>query len=114
MQTYWPPFDVTLTEGDLSMRVVRDEDLPELIAAALQMLVNAKLLTPDAPLEAFLRAAAGLPAPDPDTARDDAPTTGGAPDDGSTEPPAPSSTRSAAAKARQRREHPKNKQGGLW
>lgn len=39
----------------------------ELIAAALQMLVNAKLLTPDTALEEFLRARAGLPAPDPET-----------------------------------------------
>lgn len=95
-------------------KLVFDKIGQELIAAALQMLVNAKLLTPDAPLEAFLRAAAGLPAPDPETARDDAPATGGAADGSNTEPPAPSSTRSAAAKARQRREHPKNQQGGLW
>ncbi len=40
-------------------------------AAALQMLVNAGLLTPDERLEAFLRSATGLPAPDPDTARED-------------------------------------------
>lgn len=34
-------------------------------AAALQMLVNAGLLTPDARLEAFIRSATGLPGPDP-------------------------------------------------
>ena len=39
-------------------------------AAALQMLVNAGLLTPDTRLEAFLRASTGLPAPDPETARE--------------------------------------------
>lgn len=39
-------------------------------AAALQMLVNARLLTPDEQLEAFLRSASGLPGADPDTARD--------------------------------------------
>lgn len=39
-------------------------------AAALQMLVNAGLLTPDERLEAFLRSATGLPAPDPETARE--------------------------------------------
>lgn len=36
-------------------------------AAALQMLVNARLLTPDDRLEAFLRSASGLPGADPDT-----------------------------------------------
>lgn len=41
-------------------------------AAALQMLVNAGLLTPDGRLEAFLRSATGLPSPDPDTAREPA------------------------------------------
>lgn len=39
-------------------------------AAALQMLVNAGLLTPDDRLEAFLRSSTGLPDPDPDTARE--------------------------------------------
>lgn len=48
----------------------------ELIAAALQMLVNAKLVTPDGPLEAFLRQSAGLPAPDPDSARTETGTEG--------------------------------------
>lgn len=36
-------------------------------AAALQMLVNARLLTPDDRLEAFLRQASGLPGADPET-----------------------------------------------
>lgn len=40
-------------------------------AAALQMLVNAGLLTPDTRLEAFLRSATGLPGADPDTAREE-------------------------------------------
>lgn len=35
-------------------------------AAALQMLVNAGLLTPDPRLESFIRSTAGLPGPDPD------------------------------------------------
>ncbi len=39
-------------------------------AAALQMLVNAGLLTPDSRLEAFLRSATGLPAPDHETERE--------------------------------------------
>lgn len=39
-------------------------------AAALQMLVNAGLLTPDARLEQFLRSSTGLPGPDPETARE--------------------------------------------
>lgn len=28
----WPPYALTLTTGDLSLRVVREEDLPELVA----------------------------------------------------------------------------------
>lgn len=51
-------------------------------AAALQMLVNAGLLTPDPRLELFLRQAAGLPGPDPD-----APDAPPAPAQGA--PPAP-------------------------
>jgi Protein of unknown function (DUF935) len=39
-------------------------------AAALQMLVNAGLLTPDERLEQFLRSSTGLPGPDPETARE--------------------------------------------
>ena len=35
-------------------------------AAALQMLVNSGLLTPDPRLEAFIRESSGLPGPDPD------------------------------------------------
>lgn len=42
-------------------------------AAALQMLVNAKLLTPDERLEAFLRSASGLPGADPGSARETEP-----------------------------------------
>ena len=34
------------------------------------MLVHAGLLTPDAPLEAYLREASDLPSPDPSTARE--------------------------------------------
>lgn len=78
-------------------------------AAALQMLVSAGLLTPDARLEQFLRTASGLPSPDPDTARD-ADEADDTPE--STEAAAP--TRSAAARARQRREHPKSRQEALW
>ncbi|HOW92899.1 MAG TPA: DUF935 family protein [Mycolicibacterium fallax] len=37
-------------------------------AAALQMLTNAGLLTPDERLEMFIRQSTGLPSPDPDTA----------------------------------------------
>ena len=80
-------------------------------AAALQMLVNAGLLTPDERLEAFLRSASGLPSPDPDTARAAAET------DTVNQPPAPEDrlqTRSAAARSRQRREHPKNAQRSLF
>lgn len=60
-------------------------------AAALQMLVNAGLIVPDERLEAFLRSATGLPAPDPDTAREtaapnavtDGPETATGPENGS-------------------------------
>lgn len=52
-------------------RLVFDEigSRQDATAAALQMLVNAGLLTPDERLESFLRAATGLPSPDADTAR---------------------------------------------
>jgi hypothetical protein len=54
-------------------KLIFDKIGQELIAAALQMLVGARLITPDEPLEAYLRAAAGLPAPDPATTRDPEP-----------------------------------------
>lgn len=80
-------------------------------AAALQMLVNAQLLTPDERLEAFLRSSTGLPAPDPESQREPAqPEPGG---DGAPETPPPP-TKSAAARARQRREHPKSRQEPLF
>ncbi|XTP37094.1 phage portal protein family protein [Mycobacterium sp. TJFP1] len=81
-------------------------------AAALQMLVNAGLLTPDARLEQFLRTASGLPSPDPDTARDVDESDQADDTPESTE--AAAQTRSAAARARQRREHPKSRQESLW
>jgi hypothetical protein len=83
-------------------------------AAALQLLVNAKLLRPDDALERYLRQAAGLPAPDPESEREvDDDTPGDGADD---EEPPPSNrlTRSASARARQRREHPKSRQEPLW
>lgn len=93
----------------------------DLAAAALQMLVNAKLLTPDERLEAFLRSATGLPTADPETERETdppapAPTEDDEPDDEPEEPPAAENrpTRSASARARQRREHPKNAQRSLF
>ena len=51
-------------------RLVFDEigSRQDATAAALQMLVNAGLLTPDRRLEAFVREASGLPTPDPETA----------------------------------------------
>lgn len=45
----------------------------EATAAMLQMLVAAGILTPDSPLEAFIRSSAGLPAPDPKTEREKEP-----------------------------------------
>lgn len=54
-------------------------------AAALQMLVNARLITPDDRLEAFLRSSSGLPGIDPTTEREPA------------APPAPPQTPDAPA-----------------
>lgn len=93
------------------------------VAAALQMLVNAKLLTPDDRLEAFLRDANGLPTADPDSAREIEVASTPPPDADEDEPDHPDTedadapsnlTRSAAARSRQRREHPKNRQEPLW
>lgn len=69
-----------IVEDIVNRNFSRDEPVPLLVfdeigsrqdatAAALQMLVNARLLTPDDRLEAFLRSSTGLPAPDPDTGR---------------------------------------------
>lgn len=90
-------------------RLVFDKIGQELIAAALQMLVNARLLTPDAPLEAFLRAAAGLPAPDPQTERVEQEAS----------PPVPTGTGDGVPTARMRprgrspKDRRKNPDGGL-
>lgn len=35
LEEIWPPYAVTISTGDLSMRVVRDDDLPELVDLAL-------------------------------------------------------------------------------
>lgn len=82
-------------------------------AAALQMLVNARLITPDERLEAFLRSSTGLPGPDPDTARE--PTTPAAP---ATEPAdaAPVPTARMRPRGRSPKDRRKNPDGGqtLW
>lgn len=94
----------------------------EVAAAALQMLVNAGLLTPDERLEAFLRSATGLPTADPDTERQQrtTPAAGGEhPGENSDPPsgPAPDTSnrppRPAAARTRARRE-PTTRQERLW
>lgn len=91
--------------------LVFDEIGNDVAAVGLQQLVAAGLLTPDERLEQFLRSTSGLPSADPDTARD-------VEESGDDEPPAPdeasSLTRNAAARSRQRREHPKNRQEPLW
>ncbi|MGB3484013.1 MAG: hypothetical protein WBB07_17580 [Mycobacterium sp.] len=66
-------------------------------AAALQLLVNAGLLTPDQKLESFLRSATGLPSPDPDTAREPA------------TPPEPPAAADAQARSRPRGRSPKDR-----
>ncbi len=78
-------------------------------AAALQMLVNAGLLTPDGRLEAFLRSATGLPSPDPDTAREPDPAT---PDPAADLTADPNATRAPVARARGRR--PLSGEQTLW
>ena len=60
-------------EGEPCPRLVFEEigSRQDASASALQLLVNAGLLTPDAHLEAYVREASGLPAPDPDADPDD-------------------------------------------
>lgn len=59
--------DLNFGEDEPTPLLVFDEigSRQDATAAALQMLVNAGLLTPDPRLEAFIRAATGLPGPDP-------------------------------------------------
>ncbi|SIK42877.1 Mu-like prophage protein gp29 [Mycobacteroides abscessus subsp. abscessus] len=59
--------DLNFGEDEPAPLLVFDEigSRQDATAAALQMLVNAGLLTPDARLEAFIRSATGLPGPDP-------------------------------------------------
>jgi hypothetical protein len=62
--------DVNFGVDEPTPRLVFDEigSRQDATAAALQMLVNARLITPDERLESFLRQATGLPGADPDTA----------------------------------------------
>jgi hypothetical protein len=64
--------DVNWGPDEPTPRLVFDEigSRQDATAAALQMLVNARLLTPDDRLEAFLRSSSGLPGADPDTERE--------------------------------------------
>ncbi|SBS73792.1 Gp3 [uncultured Mycobacterium sp.] len=88
-------------------------------AAALQMLVSAGLLTPDDRLEAFLRSATGLPAPDPETATTD-PADTAASEDAAPGMPMNPADQPAQARMRTRGRSPKdrrkNPDGGqtLW
>ena len=75
-------------------------------AAALALLAQAGLIHPDLDLEAAIRQANGLPAPDPSTESDTEDQPGG--------PGVAPQSRSAAARARQRREHPRNRQEPLF
>jgi hypothetical protein len=74
-------------------------------AAALNLLALAGVIRPDAPLEKAVRNRMNLPDPDPAQ---------GYAEQAPTAPPTPTMTRSAAAGARQRREHPKGKQDSLF
>jgi hypothetical protein len=73
-------------------------------AAALQMLVNARLVTPDDRLEAFLRSASGLPGADPATEREPEPPAVQQPPDA----PAPEQS-VATARLRDRGRSPKDR-----
>ena len=60
--------DLNFGEDEPAPLLVFDEigSRQDATAAALQMLVNSGLLTPDPRLEAFIRESSGLPGPDPD------------------------------------------------
>lgn len=76
-----------IVEPLVDMNWGQDEPAPKLVfdeigsrqdatAAALQMLVNSGLVTPDQRLEQYLRQSSGLPAPDPETATPTIPPVG--------------------------------------
>lgn len=67
--------DINFGEDEAAPLLVCDEigSRQDATAAALQMLVNAGLLTPDPRLEAFIRSATGLPGPDPSAEGEPAP-----------------------------------------
>ncbi|MDM2398159.1 hypothetical protein PP613_03895 [Mycobacteroides abscessus] len=69
--------DLNFGEDEPAPLLVFDEigSRQDATAAALQMLVNAGLLTPDPRLEAFIRSATGLPGPDPKAESTPAPAT---------------------------------------
>ena len=113
-----PLVDANWGPDEPTPRLVFDEigSRQDATAAALQMLVNSGLLTPDPRLEQFLRESTGLPAPDPDA---DEPGPPGPPPSaalpgmpGELQPTTP--TRSAAARARWTRERPRYQQGALF
>lgn len=44
LEEIWPPYGVTITAGDLSLRVVRDDDQPELVDLALSGIHDRQLM----------------------------------------------------------------------
>lgn len=44
LEEIWPPYALTITAGELSLRVVRDEDLPELVELALSGIHDPELM----------------------------------------------------------------------
>ncbi|WP_079851364.1 hypothetical protein [Mycobacteroides abscessus] len=84
--------DINFGEDEPAPLLVFDEigSRQDATAAALQMLVNAGLLTPDPRLEAFIRSATGLPgpAPEPDEP-EESDTPANPPATAQPEPPAP-------------------------
>ena len=108
--------DLNFSVDEAAPMLVFDEigSRQDATAAALQMLVSSGLLTPDPRLEAFIRAASGLPGPDPD-----APELEPEPDETETGPDeAPAGTVAVASHTRRRPNSPKaNGQKGdptLW
>ncbi|AZV00731.1 portal protein [Gordonia phage Kiko] len=89
-------------------RLVFDEigSRQDATAAALQLLVNAGILTPDERLEAFERQQLGLPAADPDTDTQPSPDDSAAPgenNDGEAEPAVPPAARRSRRTSSSRR-----------
>lgn len=103
--------DVNFGVDEPTPRLVFDEigSRQDATAAALQMLVNARLITPDERLESFLRQATGLPGADPDTAIEPQPNLGGGAGAETPAPPPIQPDDGPAARLRARGRSPKDR-----